>query len=404
MTERALDGVKVVECGNFVAAPYCTKLLADLGAEVIKIEPPGAGDKARRRGPFLGDVPHPEVSGLFLYLNTNKLGVTLNLESAVGKAIFKQLVADADIIVEDYAPGKMKELGLDYDTLREINPRLVMTSITPFGQTGPYRNYKAYYLNTYHAGGAGYLLPAASPNLEREPIKGPGLIGECEGGLSAAVATLGALYWCGVNGLGQYIDISKQEAIIALEKMELAQYHNEGKSPSRGPKKGWSPVRWVRSKDGGYVLLETAIDDQWQGLVRFMGDPEWARDEKFSTEEGRREHAAELREHVTKWAQDYTTEELFHGAQQNKCSSAPINSLEELVKSPQIEARGFIVEVDHPVAGKLKLPSLPYQFSRTPWGVGQPASLLGQHNEDVLCRRLGYTRQDLVKLKEAEVI
>jgi crotonobetainyl-CoA:carnitine CoA-transferase CaiB-like acyl-CoA transferase len=389
MTEQTLGGVKVIEYGHFVAGPYCAKLLADLGAEVIKIEPPGAGDESRRRDPFLNDIPHPEVSGLFLYLNTNKLGITLNLETAAGKDIFKRLIVEADILIEDNPPGKMKELGLDYEVLREINPRLVVTSITPFGQTGPYRNYKAYHLNIYHAGGAGYLLPTGSPNLEREPIKGPGFIGEYEGGLMAAVATLAALYWQGVSGQGQHVDASKQEAIVALEKMELAQYHSEGTNPSRGPKKrGWSPVRWVRSKDGGYVLLESAINDQWGGLVRFMGDPEWAHDEKYSTEEGRRELSGELRERVSEWAKDYTTEELFHGAQKNKCSAAPINSIEELINSPQIEERHFFAEIDHPVAGKLNYPSAPYNFS----------------SSSFFCGRLGYNKQDLVKLKEAGAI
>jgi len=404
MAEKALDGVRVIEHSSFVAGPYCTKLLADLGAEVIKIELPGAGDEARKRPPFLNDVPNPDHSGLFLYLNTNKLGITLNLESAAGKDIFKRLIADADILIEDGVPGKMMELGLDYDVLKQINPRLVMTSITPFGQTGPYRNHKAYYLNTYHSGGAGYLLPSGSPNLEREPIKGPGYLGEYEGGLGAAVAALGALYWRGISGRGQCVDVSKQEIMIALEKMELASYFNDGNSPSRGPKKGWSPLRYVRPKDGGYVLLEAAMNDQWQGLVRFMGNPEWANDEKFSTEDGRREHSQEFREHIYRWASDYTREELFHGAQENKCSSAPINSLQELVDSPQIEARQFFVEIDHPVAGKHKYPSLPYRFSRTPWGVGRPAPLLGEHNEEVFCRRLGLSRSELVRLKETGVV
>ncbi len=403
MAETALGGLKVVECGSFVAVPYCTKLLADLGAEVIKIEPPGVGDEARRRGPFLNDVPHPDLSGLFLYLNTNKLGVTLNLKSAAGKTIFKRLVASADILVEDHHPGEMKELGLDYDTLKKINPRLIMTSITPFGQTGPYRDYKAYYLNIYHASGAGYLLPRGSPNLDRAPVKGPGLIGEYDAGLGAAVATLGALYWRGASELGQYIDISKQETLMALEKMELARFHGEGKSPSRGSVGGF-PQKLTRGKDGGYILLQTARGDQWQNFMKLMGNPEWARDEKFSTDEGRREHATELQEHMDEWARNHTTDELFHIVQASRSPAAPINSVESLLSSPQMEARGFLVEIDHPVAGKLDYPSRPYHFSQTPWRVERSAPLIGQHNEEVFCNHLGYTKQDLVKLKEAGVI
>jgi len=403
MTEKALDGVKVVEYCSFVAGPYCTKLLADLGAEVIKIEPPGVGDEARRRGPFLHDTPHPELSGLFLYLNTNKLGITLNLNSTTGKIIFKRLITDADILVEDRPPGEMKELGLGYNVLKETNPRLIMTSITPFGQTGPYRNYKAYYLNTYHASGAGYLLPIASPNLDREPIKGPGLIGEYDAGLSSAVAILGALYWQAVSSLGQYIDVSKQETLMALEKMDLSRFHEEGKSPTRGPS-GRPAPSLVRGKDGGYILLQAPQDNQWWGFVEVMGNPEWAKDEKFSTEDRRREHPDELRERLAEWAKDYTTDEIFHKVQSGKCPAAPVNSLEELLNSPQMEARGFLVEIDHPVAGKLKYPAWPYHFSKTPGKMERPAPLIGQHNEEVFCNHLGYTKEDLVKLKETGVI
>ena len=403
MTERTLEGVKVVECCNFVAGPYCTKLLADLGAEVIKIEPPGAGDEARRRGPFLHDTPHPDLSGLFLYLNTNKIGVTLNLNSSTGKAIFKQLIASADILVEDRPPGEMEELGLGYDSVRENNPRLIMTSITPFGQTGPYRDYKAYHLNTYHASGAGYLLPSGSPNLEREPIKGPGFIGDYDAGLSAAVATLGALYYRGASGLGQYIDISKQEALMALEKIELVRYYSEGMSPNRGSTGGFHH-RLIQSKDGVYILIQAIWDNQWRGLVELMGNPEWAKDERFSTEVGRREHSLEIQDHLAEWAQNYTADELFHWIQGRSSPAAPVNSIEELLNSPQIEARGFLVEVDHPVAGKIKYPSRPYHLSKTPWSVERPAPLIGQHNEEVFGNRLGYPKQDLVWLKEAGVI
>jgi len=403
MTEGALDGIKVVEYCSFVSGPYCTKLLADLGAEVVKIEPPGEGDEARKRGPFLHDSAHPEQSGLFLYLNTNKLGITLNLDSAAGKNILKRLIASADVFVEDKPPGKMKELGLDYDVLKEINPRLVMTSITPFGQTGPYRDYKAYYLNTYHASGAGYLLPIASPNLDREPIKGPGLIGEYDAGLSAAVAVLGALYWSGASGCGQYIDISKQEQLTALEKMDLSRYYDEGTSPTRGPSGRPAPAL-VRGKDGGYILLQAPRDNQWQGFLEVMGHPEWAKDEKFSTEDGRRSHAAELSVRMSEWAKGYTTNEIFHKVQNAKSPAAPVNSLEQLLNSPQMEARGFLTEIEHPVAGKFKYPSSPYHFSETPWRAERPAPLIGQHNEEIIVNRLGYTKQDLVALKQAGVI
>ena len=232
MAAGPLSGLKVVEYCEFVSGPFCTKMLADLGAEVIKIERP-EGDEARRRGPYLHDDPNPELSGLFLYHNTNKKGVTLNLESEKGREIFKELAKGADVLVEDTRPGTMESYGLDYSVLKELNPSLIMASITPFGQTGPYRDYKSYYLNTYHASGAGYVLPAASPNADREPIKGGGYVGESDIGVYAATGIMGAVYWRECGGTGQYIDISRQEALMCLERMNIVRYYMIGKSPSR---------------------------------------------------------------------------------------------------------------------------------------------------------------------------
>ncbi len=228
MSEQALSHLKVLELCNFVCGPYCTKLLADLGAEVIKVEPPGVGDESRRRGPFLNDIPHPERSGLFLYLNTNKSGITLDIKTTKGRGILKELIKKTDILVEDNPPKVMKELGLTYHELKKINPRLVMTSITPFGQTGPYRDYKAHEMNLYHAGGEGYLLPIQSPDLTREPVKAGGLVGDCICGLSSAIATLAAAYNMKETGVGQHIDVSKQDVLMTMVLLEIAMYANMG--------------------------------------------------------------------------------------------------------------------------------------------------------------------------------
>jgi len=196
MPDKALSGTRVLEYAQFVSGPYCAKLMADLGAEVIKIEPP-QGDIARKWGPFPGDVPHPERSGLFLYNNTNKYDVTLDLVSTEDKEIFKKLIEDTDVFIEDTPPGAMGKLCLDFGELRKINPRLVMASITPFGQTGPYKDYKAYYLNVSHGSGLGYTCPQFPDDpsiLEREPLREGGLIAEYDCGICAAVATLSALY------------------------------------------------------------------------------------------------------------------------------------------------------------------------------------------------------------------
>jgi len=247
------------------------------------------------------------------------------------------------------------------------------------------------------------MVPVECHNFEREPIKGPGLLGEYDAGMNAAVAVLGALYWCRTGGTGQHIDVSKQESLAVLDRADLDRIFSDGENPNRDL---WPrPVRRMMvAKDDGRVLIQSSQDHQWRGLVKAMGNPEWAEDERFKTDEGRKKNTAEIQRHLDEWTKKHTAEEIFHMVQAAKSPAAPVNSPEAVVKSPQAEARGFFVEMEHPVAGKFKYPSSPCIFSRTPWHAERPAPLLGQHNEEVFCKRLGYSRQDLVKLKEAEVI
>jgi len=408
VAEKALQGVRVLELANLVSGPYCAKLLADLGADVVKIEEPLKGDEARRRGPFPDDVPHPERSGLFLYLNTNKRGITLDIKRATGKGIFKKLVKWADILVEDRPPGELKGLGLDYESLRTINPRLIMTSITPFGQTGPYRNYKAYHLNSYHAGGEPCILHPNPSTPDRAPVKGPGFMGDYDAGLNAALVTLGILYVRGATSPGQHIDISKQESLASLERLENVLFANretietkkmvEAKAHGMGNVGGLLPCR------DGYVMATASDDHHWKGLVRLMGNPEWALDERYEREETRTPHAPELSNRLRQWAQDKGKEEVFHQAQKCGAPAGAVYSPEELVNSPQLRARGFFALIDHPEAGEIEYPSAPYRLSKTPWAIHRPAPLLGEHNEEIYVKLLGCTRQDMMKIRETGVV
>lgn len=408
MAEKALQGVKVIELAQFVAGPYCAKLLADLGAEVVKIEEPLIGDEARRRGPFLNDVPHPERSGLFLYLNTNKLGITLNIKTETGREIFKQLANWADILIEDNPPGAMEGLGLDYENLRATNLRLIMTSITPFGQTGPYRDYKAYPLNTFHGGGEPRIMLYMASTPDRAPIKGPGFMGEYDCGLSAAAATLSALYARGMTGSGQYIDISKQESAIALERLENVLYPNRKKKETEAMlhavAQGAGMVGGLMRCKDGYVVLAAMQEREWQGLVDLMGEPAWAKDERFKDETNRSLNAREVTSLVQQWMIDQTMEQVFRGGQERGVPIGAVNSPQDLANSPQLRFRGFFVEIDHPETGKIKYPAVPYHFSKTPWAVERPAPLLGQHNEDIYCQLLGYPKREMVSMRENGVI
>jgi CoA:oxalate CoA-transferase len=400
--ESALSGVKVVEHASFVAGPYCAKLLADMGAEVIKIEQPGVGDEARKRGPFPGGRSDPEKSGLFLYLNTSKTGITLNLRSAAGRGIFKRLVGTADIVIEDSAPRAFDDLGIGYGTLSEVNPGLVMTSVTPFGQNGPCADYKAYYLNTYHSGMLGYITPVGSASLDKPPLKVGGLVGEYASGLAAALATLGALFYQRRTGRGQYVDVSKQEALISLGRMNACASANGFAHTGRIVNlTGRGGI--LRCRDG-HVCVHMPEDSQWRGFVQLMGCPEWATDGKFGTIAGRMLYLNEILPFIEEWAETRSKEEIYHSAQKLGCTVTPVMTAEDIVESEQSKSRGLFREVEHPVAGNFELPIGPFVFSRTPPQVRKPAPLLGEDNEEIYIDRLGLTREDLSKMRDAGVI
>jgi crotonobetainyl-CoA:carnitine CoA-transferase CaiB-like acyl-CoA transferase len=398
MTKGALAGISVLEVGSLVAAPYCGKMLADLGADVVKVEPPGEGDPARRRGPFPDDSPHPERSALFLYLNTSKRSITLDPTRQEGGRILRELAARVDVLIEDYPPGTMEGLGLGYAELSRANPGLVMTSITPFGQTGPKRDYRAHPLNTYHVGGHSGAFHLPGDGEVRPPPRGGGYLGEYDAGLIAAVGTLSAVIGRRRSGRGRYLDISKQEAMIALERVDVARLAND---PTPIP---WRPATggMARTKDG-YLLLTPLENHQWQGLMRAMGDPEWSKAEWCQTEKGRMEHADEAAPHVQAWCAGLTRDEIYHRTQAEGCPSAPIRNAAEVMAWEQACDRGFFVELDHPEAGRQVYPTVAYKYSKTPWA-GTRAPLLGEHNREVYCDRLGYTQQDLARLADSEVI
>ena len=403
MTKTAFAGVKVLELAELVSGPYCTKLLADLGADVIKIERPPHGDIARRKEPFLNDFPHPERSGLFFYLNTNKRGITLNLESATGREVFKKLVQDTDILIEDNPPSVMAGLGLDYESLSPLNPGLIMTSITPFGQSGPYRDYKAYHLNSYGASGLAQILINIMPDeMDKRPLKGPGYLGEYDAGLSAAVATVGALYSRLATGTGQHIDISKQESLIALERVEIGRHGNDSSIFSTVMLRGM--VGGLQRCKDGWVVFTLPMEHQWQAMVKLLGSPDWVTDERFQDETVRAQYAPELNQRIGEWTITFTKEELFHKAQSMNCPVGMVTTVEDLLNSEQLKTRDFFVEVEHAEMGRVTMPAAPYRYSETPWRVERTAPLLGEHNSDIYCHRLSYSGDDLVKMRQAGVI
>lgn len=404
MEKTALDGVKVLEFCSRIGGAYCTKLMADMGAEVIKIEPPARGDDARRRGPFQGDDPHPEKSGHFLFLNSNKLGITLDPRNPAGSDLFKALVKETDILVMDTPPGLMKQLGLDYEILKEINPGLIMTSITAFGLSGPYKNYKAAHLNISHVSGQGYMLPIPAPDITRPPVMPGGNKGGYDIGITALVAVLAAYFWKGTTGKGQFLEISRQEAMIAMQRIEASGFRNAGISIDRSPDMHSTRIGGMIECQDGYITLIMPEEHQWHSLLKMMGNPEWSKNPSYDVKKERVKDTAKINEHIAEFFRSYTRREIVKLGQSFSIPISSVNTAQDIVESEQFNAVGFFKSIIHPVMGEVKFPTAPYRFSKTPWRAKRAAPLLGEHNEEIFCNRLGVSRDELIRLRQSDII
>jgi CoA:oxalate CoA-transferase len=396
VVRQAFAGVRIVEYATMVSGPYCGKLFADMGADVVKVEEPPAGDPARRRGPFPGDQPHPERSGLFLYLNTSKRSVTLDVGRPSGCEALRRLVGWADVLIDSHGADSLESLGLGWDELRRHNPGLILASITPYGRTGPRSQQKGGELTSFHAGGLGNLLPTRSEDISRAPIKAGGYPTGYNAGLAAAVAVAAALTGRKANGVGRLVDVSEQEAILALVRSNVAStlYHHAAWSrvPERPPALGRMKCR------DGYVVALVIEEHHWRAFVDLMGNPEWASGEEWNSLAYRVGHLMEIAARIDEWAAQQSKEDLHHRGAAMGFAIGSVYSAEEVMKYRQHLARRYFVEVDHPQAGRFRYAGWPYKMSASPPAVQRPAPLLGQHNQEVFEGLLGYSADEYVAL------
>ena len=379
---RGLEGIRVLELGEMVSAAYASKLIGDLGAEVIKVEEPG-GDPARQRGPFPDDRVDPEKSGTFLALNTNKRGLSLDLVRDA--TALRQLVAETDILIHNYPPRRMAELGLAYEPFRQLNPRLVMCSITPFGLTGPHKDYHAYELTTAHGGGWAWLSPGASERPDLPPLKAAGHQADLQAGLTAAMVSMAAYARALETGQGEHIDLSVQEYVASFLEQNFVYYSYMGQVASRLGQRLLAPWGMFACRDG-LIFMVTVEQDQWLRLVELMGNPEWASWEIFQDPFMRAQNWDVLKPYLDEWMQTWTVEELFKAGQERRICFAPVYSLEQLPRQRQLQERNIFVEVSHPAAGTLSHLGPPYRFQDDWWQITRPAPLLGEHNREILNR------------------
>lgn len=377
----ALGSLRILDLSHGVPGGYCTKMLSGLGAEVIKVEPPG-GDAVRSAPPFWKDQPHLETGALFLHLNTGKKSITLDLTRPEDADVLRRLVAEADALVESSTPGFMEAHGLSYESLRAINPRLVMTSITPFGQTGPYRTWRGSELVTYAMGG--YAHFTGFP--EREPIKSYGYIGEYQAGMHASVATLAALWRARGHGAGEYIDVSIRDTVAFIVDAMPERYRQTGVHLTRsGTRNVGSPRTAAIFSEilpcaDGYVHAHSPVGPaHHNGIAKMIGEPRWLDPALAET----LPPGVDVIDGILQpWIRDKTRADLTRRGQQVNAPWTPVVTIPEVLADPQHEARNFLVDVDHPVVGKVRQPDFHYLMTETPWRT-ERAPLLGEHNADI---------------------
>lgn len=397
-----LDDVRVLELTHRLSGAFCAKLLADQGADVIKIEAPGGGDLARHEPPFLGGEPHADRSTLFLAFNTNKRSITLDVATAMGRGILQQLLAERDVLIETFAPGYLAGLGLGYEVLQRANPGLIVVSITPFGQTGPYRDYRGDDLIAQATGG--FLYTTGKTEL---PPMGTALAQtEIVAARNAVIALMAALLQQREMGVGQQIDVSMMEAVVSTPPNFIHQYSFTGAIAGRGF--GESAVldgMHLATSDSPVTLTTAGTGGSpMQTWAEFLDEPR-LRDPKFSTRQGRTQHWQELLALVEGKLTQWKARDFMKEAMDRRLVVGVVQSPEEVVNCPHLEARGSFVALEHPEVGLLQYPGAGFLIDGVnPVAGGHSAPRLGEHNAMIYGGELGLSVEERVLLQAGGVI
>ena len=399
MPDLALEGVRVVDLSQGIAGPYCTRLLADLGAEVVKVEPP-AGDYARSLGPFPDDVPDPDKAGLFIHLNGNKKSVTLDIEAQSGRVVLRKLLAKADVLVESYAAGHLASIGLGYDDLRSELPELVYCSVTPFGQSGPYRDFQGNSLAAMALSGLMYV----TGDPDKEPLCTGGEPAEYFAALNAWIGILAALEHRAGTGAGQQIDVSMLESLGCADEYNTTMYSYLGAVRKRYYSRHHIPTypsEIFPCRDGYITVIGGATGFPLMMAV-LLERPELENDPMFQNLWLRTFQWRKFEEEILlPYLREHDWQELLTRAQELRMPFAPVMDARTLLENEHLRERGFFREVEQPEVGRVPAAAFPFQMSETPLRCGR-APLLGEHTQDVLLD-LGYDKGDTVVLRERGV-
>jgi formyl-CoA transferase len=395
-----LKGIKVVEYGNLVSGPYCAQLLGHAGADVVKIEPL-EGDDSRRRGPFPDDRPDPERSGLYLALNFNKRSVTLNLHTEEGQKILRHLLEDTDVFVVNGSAPELDKLGLSWETLKGINQRLIFAAITPYGLTGPYRNYLGDDLTSVSLGGLMYASPGIpdspeSPETE-PPLRANTFASDFQAGIYGAILIQIALMKRDLLGeMGCKIDISQAQTVASLLVFDIAN------ATFIGPKKrepvifGSMPNIYLPCADG-HVAIVGMLENHWQGILKMLGNPDWGELELFENSYERARNWDALEPFFLEWTLAHTGQEITDMAQKMGVPIIHAHSVGEVVESDHLKSRGSFLTLSDPDKGPFKIPGFPMHLQESPWQMHRPPPRLGEHTAELLIG-LGYSKEDLQEM------
>ncbi|MEW9673041.1 CaiB/BaiF CoA transferase family protein [Ammoniphilus sp. 3BR4] len=394
--QKALSGVRVLGATRMLAGPYAEQLLADMGAEVLHIELPGIGDDSRHFAPLINGE-----GSCFIASNRNKKSITLDLRKPEGQEVFKDLVKISDIVIENNRPGTMNKWNISYSHLKEINPAIIMTSVSGFGQTGPYANRPGLDIIAQAVGG----LMSMTGEQGGPPLRTGNALGDFLGGLFAAYGTLTALYYREQTGLGQHVDAALLDGVIAVLENVIPNYTALGKITTRMGSRlpGIAPYNSYMAKDG-YVVIGVSSNVLWERFVTVLGRPELKDDPRFASPSLRVTNVEEVDALTQAWVGEQTVADVVQLLNEAGVTCAQVNSVDKLIEDPQVIAREMVVDMEHPIAGSFKVSGITPKLSLTPGVIETPPPTLGQHNQEIYQGLLKYSNEKIRMLTEKEVI
>jgi CoA:oxalate CoA-transferase len=392
----ALEGIRVLDLTRVLAGPYATMVLADLGAEVIKIEIPGTGDDSRQFGPYCNGE-----SAYFMSLNRNKRSITMNLKLEQARALFLEMIPKVDVLVENFRPGAMDRLGLGYEILKQHNPALIYAASSGFGHTGPYSQRPAYDAVVQAMGG---IMSLTSPEYGGPPTRVGTSVGDITAGLFTAIGILAAVYHRQQTGQGQFVDVAMLDCQVAILENAISRFTLTGEVPCPTGNRHPSivPFEPFQTADG-QIMLAVGNDAIWKTFCRVAGLDDLCQDTRFNTNSRRGDHHAELKPLLAIRMLEKTTAQWQQIFDESGVPNGPINRIDQVLQDPQVLARQMIQEIDHPLAGKMKIPGIPVKLSETPGEIKMPAPMLGEHTDYILKEVFGYSEPEIEQFRSQGV-